>query len=366
MTPSGREPIGPPVPARVLLTSSAAGASPASQRCRERALFAAGGFGESHLHLSTLSGEVLAIGAFHLDPDSAAGPTAVWRRSSGGRAVACGTGFLVLTLALPHRSALVADERHALRPEQVMNRCVRGLLAWLRRQGVDPIYPGLDAVTVGRRWLAHLGFAETRAGPTLFQAIVALDGSFAATPQLLDRLDPHGRIPARLVAAAEATSLAACSPRWSSGKNVEQPDDLAVLAADLGAAYAEAFAVEVAELDPAVTELLDTVTVDDPELEAPRAIDGATLVTEQGLLGPVSAAARVRDGRIAAFALSGDFLAPGWAIRELRTRLEGQPATATAAAAVADSVLDGRDGYLLGLQPAAARALLARAVDIDR
>jgi hypothetical protein len=128
----------------------------------------------------------------------------------------------VLTLALPHRSALVGDERHALRPEQVMNRCVRGLLAWLRRQGVDPIYPGLDAVTVGRRWLAHLGFAESRDGPTLFQAIVALDGSLAATPQLLDRLDPHA-YPARLVAATEATSLAACGPRWSSEKAGVQP-----------------------------------------------------------------------------------------------------------------------------------------------
>lgn len=352
------------MPARVLLTSSAAGAGPASQQRRERALLAAAGFGESHLHLSTLNGEVLAIGAFHLDPAGGAGEAASWRRSSGGRAVACGTGFLVLTLALPHRSALIADERHALRPEQVMNRCVRGLLAWLRRQGVDPIYPGLDAVTVGRRWLAHLGFAERRDGPTLFQAIVALDGSFAATPQLLDRLDPHGRIPARLVAATETTSLAVCSPRWGSIGKAEQPG-LEVLAAELGAAYAEASGVEVAELDPAVTELLDTVTVDDHELEVPRAIEGATVVTEQGLLGPVSAAARVSDGRIVAFALSGDFLAPGWAVRELRARLEGQPATAAAVAAVADSVLDGSDGYLLGLQPAAARALLARAVGIE-
>lgn len=348
------------MPEHVLLTSSAAGASAGSQRRRERALFAAGGLGESHLHLSTLTGEVLSIGAFHLDLVPDPGRGSIWRRSSGGRAVACGAGFLVLTLGLPHRSALVSDERRALRPEQVMNRCVRGLLTWLRRQGVDPTYPGLDAITVGGRWLAQLGFAESRHGPTLFQAIVALDGSFAATPQLLDRLDPQGRIPARLVAAVETISLATCSPRWSHAK-AGQPN-LTALATELGAAYAEASGVEVAELDPAVTELLDTVTMDDTEIPAPSAIDGAAVVTEQGLLGPVSAAARITAGRVAALALSGDFIAPGWAVHELCTRLEGQPATPAAVAAVVDSVLDGSDGYLLGLQPVALRALLCRAV----
>jgi hypothetical protein len=350
------------VQARLLLTSSGAGVSAGAQRRRERALLAAAELGETHLHLSTVAGEALSIGAFHLDPapDDPRARATLWRRWSGGRAVACGAGFVVVTLGLPHRSSLVADDRRALRPEQVMNRCVRGLLAWLRRQGVDPVYPGLDSVTVDRRWLAHLGFAETRAGPTLFQAIVALDGSFATTPQLLDRLDPHGRIPARLVGADETTSLAACSARWRSTSHAQL--DLDALATDIAQAYADGAQLEVAELDPAVTELLDTMTVDDVEMRPPPALDGAVTVTEAGVLGPVTASARVAGGRVAAFALSGDFLAPAWAVHELCTRLVDEPATAAAIAGVADSVLDGSDGYLLGLQPAALRTLLARAV----
>ena len=143
-------------------------------------------------------------------------------------------GFAVVTLALPHRAALVADAPSALKPEQVMNRCVRGLLAWLRGGGIEPIYPGLDAITVARRTLAHLGFAETRDGPTLFQAIVAIDASFADTATLLDRLDPDGRVPMRLVAGDDCTSLAALgrAPRG----NVDV--DVAAMARDVATAYA--------------------------------------------------------------------------------------------------------------------------------
>lgn len=347
---------------RALLTSFATGTKPAVQQRREQALFEAGALGETHLHVCTLAGDVLGIGAFHLDPGGAAAEGVLWRRRTGGRAVACGDGFAVLTLALPHRSALVADDRYALRPEQVMNRGVRGILAWIRRRGVDPIYPGLDTVTADRRALAHLSFTELADGPTLFQAIVALERTFAATPELLDRLDPGGRIPLRLVAASESTCLAECSPRRQPSPAGDL--DLATLTAEVGAGYAEAFGLEVAELDPAVTELL---VADDPASDAipPLPLDEVAPASASGLLGMVSARARVADGRVVAFSLSGNFVAPAWAVRELSARIEGGPASADAVTAAADSVLDGNRGYLLGLAPAALRELLARAVRGD-
>jgi hypothetical protein len=344
----------------ILLTSFADDRTPASQSRTESALLEGAALGEAHLHVSTLRGPVVGFGAYHRNPAQLLrGGVAGWRRRTGGRSVACGDGFLVLTLALPHRSALIAGERQALRPEQVMNRCVRGVLAWLRGLGVEPIYPGLDTVTVGRRWLAHLSFAETDAGPTLFQAIVARDGTFARTPALLDRLDPEGRIPIRLVASDEATSLAACAPHARAASGGFR--DLGGLVAGVGAGYARAFGVEVAELDPAVTELLAAQGGALDEIPPPLVLDG-TPAAEQGLLGPVFAGARVAAGGVAELALSGDFVAPDGLVPALRAAIEGGAAAPDDVIAAVDRVVDGSRLYLLGLAPDALRRLLARAV----
>jgi len=344
-----------------LLISHAAGVTPAAQSRREQALLEGAALGELHLHVSTLGGTVLGLGAFHQQPRPAPTTTAeaTWRRRGGGCAVACGTGFVVLTLGLPHRAALVAGEAAALRPEQVMNRCVRGPLEWLRHGGLDPIYPGLDTITVARRVLARLGFAETEHGPTVFQAILAWDGSFADTPALLDRLDPDGRVPMRLVARSETTSLT------ELGREPGRPVDVASVARGLAAAYAAAFPAAIGaidEIDPAVTALLETPEGVAGLEESPPPELPAAPVVEHGLLGQVVAAARVEAGRVAAFALTGDFLAPEWAVRELCARIEGGAATADAARAAADAVLDGSRGYLLGLAPDTLRRLLGRAL----
>ncbi|HEY8518246.1 MAG TPA: lipoate protein ligase C-terminal domain-containing protein [Candidatus Binatia bacterium] len=345
--------------ARSLLISHASGATPDVQRRRERALLEAGALGELHLHASTLAGEVLGLGAFHLEPGPRGEPgtALLWRRSTGGRAIAAGDGFLLVTLGLPHRSALVADDRWALAPEQVMNRCVRGLLAWLRKLGVDPVYPGLDLVTASRRALAHVSFAEGEAGPTLFQAIVALRTSLATTPALLDRVDPQGVVPAHLLSSSQVTTLAELQ-----GTEAQGEIDLAAIAAQIAAAYAEVFDLETEELDDEVTKLM---LAEDPGPLAyvPRALAAdARVEVAHGLLGPVTAAAHVEHGVVADFALTGDFLAPPSAIRELAQRLIGGPATASAAADALRDVLDGRRNYLLGLRPAELHALVARGV----
>ena len=343
-----------------LLLSHAAGVAPTAQTRREQALLEGAALGELHLHVSTLRGDVVGLGTFHQEPHPPLeNDVAPWRRRTGGCAVACGTGFAVVTLALPHRAALVADAPSALKPEQVMNRCVRGLLAWLRGGGIEPIYPGLDAITVARRTLAHLGFAETRDGPTLFQAIVAIDASFADTATLLDRLDPDGRVPMRLVASDDCTSLAAL------GRAPRGDVDVAAVARDVAAAYAATFPAaigEIDELDAAVTALLETREAVGDAAVPPAPELPATGAVEHGHLGQVAAAARIDGGRVSAFALAGDFLAPWWALDELRARIEGGPPSADAVLAAADAVFDGSRGYLLGLSPEARHRLLVRAV----
>lgn len=345
-----------------LLLSHAAGVAPTAQTRREQALLEGAALGELHLHVATLRGDVVALGTFHQEPHPPPGnDVASCRRRTGGCAVACGTGFAVVTLALPHRAALVADAPSALKPEQVMNRCVRGLLAWLRGGGIEPIYSGLDAITVARRTLAHLGFAETRDGPTLFQAIVAIDASFADTATLLDRLDPDGRVPMRLVAGDDCTSLAALgrAPRG----NVDV--DVAAMARDVATAYAATFPAaigEIDELDAAVTALLETPEAIGDAALPPAPELPATAAVEHGHLGQVAAAARIEQGRVSAFALTGDFLAPWWAVDELRARIEGGPPSADAVLAANEAVFDGSRGYLLGLSPEARHRLLVRAV----
>lgn len=343
----------------VLLTSFSSRRTPAAQRQTEQAMLEGAARGELHLHASSLGGAVVGLGAFHLEPGAIERDgVRVWRRRAGGRAVASGDGFVLLTLALPHRSALVASAPLALRPEQVMNRCVRGLLAWLRGLGVASIYPGLDTITVERRALGHLSFAETTSGPTLFQAVIALDGSFTSTQHLLDRLDPEGRVPARLVADDAVTMLARHAP-GAYGPPGDR--DMARLVADVATGYAGTFDLEVAELDPAVTMLL-AETADGGEAPAPPPSIAGTTHTEHGLLGAVSATVRIVDDRVAALSLHGDYIAPDHLPDALRAAIEGGPATRAAVVAAVDHLLDGERGYLLGLAPDTLRRLVATAV----
>lgn len=341
-----------------LLISHAAGTTPAAQSRRERALLEGAALGEIHLHVSSLQGSVLGLGAFHRQPRPGGGDAACWRRCTGGCAVTSGEGFVIVTIGLPHRAALVADDRLALRPEQVMNRCVRGLLAWLRRDGLDPLYPGLDAVTVRRRTLARLAFAETREGPTLFQAIVARSGSFTETAALADRLDPEGVVPLRLQAGSEVTSLAELG-RTGGGT------DLPALTRALASGYATTFPGalgEVVELDPAVTDELaaDDRSVPAPEASPPAA--GGASAIEHGVLGQVAATARVAAGRVTDFMLTGDFIAPHWAVTELAARIHQLEPDPDAVRATVRAIFDGNVGYLLGLTPAALEQLVVRSI----
>lgn len=349
------------MPDGTLLVSDARAVTPAEQRRRERGLLEGAALGETHLHVSTLDGAVVGLGAFHRTPVHASRDGVLaWRRHTGGRAAASGTGFLVVTLALPHRASLVADEPRALRPEQVMNRTVRGILAWLRSIGVDALYPGLDAITLKRREIARLGFVETRGGATLFQAVLAMSATFADTPRLLDRIDPEGRVPTRILTADECTTVE------REARTPVALDDTTLLARDIAAGFAKTFPKTIAaieEIDPAVTALLEEDDSEPaPEPDDPRQSEAYA----NGVLGEVRAAAVVEDGRIVAASLGGDLLAPDWVIPELCTRLIGQPASADAVKATVVATLDGEQCYVLAMRSDAIGELLARAATAPR
>ncbi len=330
---------------RALHVSHATNVSPRTQRARERGLLAAANLGETHLHVSALApGEVLALGAFHRRP-AARGDVVIWPRHTGGRALPSGNGFVLTTLALPHRSALVGEDRCALAPDQVMNRCVRGVLQALRTLGVDVVYPGLDLLTVERRAIGALSFIEI-GNAALFQAILAVGGTLADGPMLLDRADPDGVVPVTFIAPAEAATLAAIL--GADRSSWLRPS---AFAERVASGYAEAFGIEIRSVDDKVTEVLADTYADQEELLEPPAPTGSS-VRANGLLGPVEAWAEVHGGEIAGLSLAGDFISPADAPNRLLGALRGCPVDAAAIGARVTAFLDRDRGYFLGLRPA--------------
>ena len=130
----------------------------------------------------------LCAGRFHRLPTDVSG---IDRRTSGGRVVPAGPGVLACTLVVPQMQWLdpAADP---LRPEQVLNRALRPLLAILRGLGVDAFYPGRDVVTVDRRTLACAAFAVAADGVVMVEQFLAVEDSFSVAEALVRCLDPVG------------------------------------------------------------------------------------------------------------------------------------------------------------------------------
>src|SRR5205823_1989105 len=154
------------------------------------------------------AGDVLSLGRYHLLPPGRPGTRVrLHRRHSGGRATVFGDGFVGLALTLPHRSALVSAEPLALAPDQVMNRCVRGILEGLKAAGVAAFYPGRDLITVDRRPLGLVTFEVSPTGVRLFVGVLAHRRDFGLLPAFLDELDPDGVVSAEMLTADGTTSL---------------------------------------------------------------------------------------------------------------------------------------------------------------
>lgn len=342
----------------VLHVSHATNVAPLTQRDRERGLVAASARGEAHLHLSRLApSAVLALGAFHRQPERQ-DDVPVWRRHTGGRAVPSGSGFVIISLALPHRSALVSDDAQALAPEQVMNRCVRGVLGALRALGVDVVYPGLDLLTHGRRAFGALSFVEWD-DATFFQTLLAVDGSLAETPYLLDRADPEGVVPVEFLSAERATTLASILGDTTTPRLAP-----AALAGRVAGGYRDAFQIDVQTVDEEVVRALADAYASDPERIPPPEPSGrATRAT--GLLGPVEAWTEIDpSGRIASFSLTGDFIAPATCPLRLADALRGVPGEPSAIEKAVDDFLHRERSYILGLRPVDLIDLIQRSATI--
>jgi len=332
------------------------GLSPAASLAADRALLAEAADPARRatgvLRVYDLVGDVLSLGRFHLAPDAPpSAPIAVWRRHSGGRAMPWGDGFVGVSLVLPHRSALVSSDPLALAPDQVLNRCVRGILGACELAGVPAVYPGRDVVTVDRRTLALVSFEVDANGALLFEAVIANRRDASVLPRLLDAADPRGRVKAAMVTPADTTCLAA-----PGGREL----DVAEVAALLRRGYERRLDVTVAE-----RTLGDVPSFDDVAWLAARrwnpALRHHALASTQ--LGVFEAYTATEAGRIGDVVLAGDFIANSGAIERLEDALRGVPTERAAIEATVGRVLGAPESFVLGVRPVATIAdTIARSV----
>lgn len=176
----------------------------------EAHLLDAVGTGETRpiLLLYTLTGRMLSIGRFHLyDGTSQRADISAFRRLTGGRIVGAGDGWLNLALILPSRDALLPAHEVRLKPDQVMNRYVRGLLAGLHELGLECFYPGRDAITCEQREIAMCTFETDLRGAMLFEAALAVNRGMEEVVHELERFDPDGQLPCAMYGPDVATKL---------------------------------------------------------------------------------------------------------------------------------------------------------------
>jgi lipoate-protein ligase A len=160
------------------------------------------------LLIYSMRGRLLSIGRYHqYDGPLARADLSAYRRFTGGRVVGAGEGWLSLALILPSRDALLPDHDIKLKPDQVMNRYVRGLLAGLRDLGLDCFYPGRDAVTVERREIAMCTFETDASGAMLFESALAINRGMEEVVHDLEHFDPSGQLPCAMYGPDAATKL---------------------------------------------------------------------------------------------------------------------------------------------------------------
>jgi hypothetical protein len=257
----------------------------------------------------TVPGDVLALGRYHVVPAATGGGVGIVRRLGGGRPGPLGHGYAGVVLALPDRTALLAGPA-PLRPEQILNRYVRGLLGALESLGVRGFYPGRDVVTVDGRTLAAIGFEIAPDGATVVEMCVAVGRSFAELPAFADRADPSGLVPIDLIDPEHGICVA---------EVIGRAPDLNELTAALATGYAARLGAEAV-----VSEGLPAPDPDAAWLEAGRLaphLDRRAAV--RGLLGMVEVRAARADDHVQDVRLCGDLLAPSATVARLEAAWRG-------------------------------------------
>lgn len=302
---------------------------------------------EPVLIIYTTTGRAVSIGRYHLyggNPEHD-GITAV-RRLTGGRAIGAGEGWLNLSLILPHRAALLPERDAKLKPDQVMNRYARGLLAALRSAGLECFYPGRDAITFERREIAMCSFETDASGALLFEASIAVSRGMEELVRDLDHLDPTGTVPCAVHGPETSSTLM---------REMKREIPFEELSKAIVRGYSETLGAtrernltdeEVAHAARVGKELQSIHWL--RRVADPSKYNRTARVAAQ--LGQIEASLGVsEDNRILRLMLSGDFIANSPAIADLEAAIEGQGHDLIAISNAVTKVFAGDRNFILGL-----------------
>ena len=292
-------------------------------------------------------GRTVSLGRYHLYAGEAeregVGAT---RRLTGGRAIGAGDGWISLALVLPHIGAILPERDAALKPDQVMNRYVRGLLAAFRALGVDCFYPGRDAITFDHRELAACSFEVAANGAMLFEATIAVNRGMEELVHDLDRLDPEGGVNCPMYGPENATTLARVL-----GRDIRFAEIARAIVAGYGDLAGEIRERALAPEERAQAERRAQELAVAPWLRLgvnPQSFNRSNRIAAQ--LGAVEARLAVADNfTIEQLILTGDFIANSPGVAELESEIAG---TTLDLPSVTRAVMrthgDGRN-FILGL-----------------
>jgi hypothetical protein len=215
---------------------------------------------------------------------------------------------------------LLQNDAARLKPDQIMNRYARGLLAGLRALGLDCFYPGRDAITFERRELAMCSFETDASGAMLFESALAVNRGMENLVHDLELIDPDGALPCRMYDSESATTL---------GRELKREVSFDELAEAVAAGY-EGLLGETRRRELTPLETADAsrrALVASQWLNDRIAPQAGTIKKNRiaAQLGAIEAAVVVEsDDTISALMLSGDFIANSSGVAELENEIRGK------------------------------------------
>ncbi len=279
-----------------------------------------------------IPGRLISIGRYHMYSARASAPAehggiGIMRRLTGGRVVGAGEGWLGIALILPTRTSLLKETTPGLKPEQIMNRYARGLLAALRIAGLDCFYPGRDAITFDRREIAMCSFETNASGAMLFEVILAVNRGMEEVVHDLERVDPDGMLTCRMYGSDNATTVVR-----ELGRDIGFAELADAIVTGYGNTLGEVSRREFSGAELAHGAHRGAALEKEGWLNAIGrdmniGTEKAVLTNHQASqLGAVEARVALGgDGRIDRVVLSGDYIANSPSIAEFQGDLRGQP-----------------------------------------
>ena len=296
------------------------------------------------LLIYAMRGRTLSLGRSHLydGPTERAG-LSTWRRLTGGRLVGSGEGWLGLALILPSRDALLPDHDRKLKPDQVMNRYVRGLLAGLRELGLECFYPGRDVVTFERREIAMCTFETDASGAMLFEAAVAVNRGMEEVVQDLEHFDPAGQLPCAMYGPDAATKLV---------RELDRDVTFAEVAGAIARGYSNLLGGgdrrELTPIENAHAERRGVSLEQRGWLQL--SADGNLSSRMASQLGSIEARIRASpDGVVDTIDLAGDFIANSPGIAAFQSAMSGKRLDVASVTAAVMKVFGHGDNFMLGI-----------------